>query len=83
MPITLKAARVNKGLSQREAAKMLEISKEALSSYERGKTFPAVSVVKKWRSYMKSHIMTLFFRQQYPLRAERLKFVDAILLLAG
>lgn len=38
MAITLKAARVNKGLTQREAAKTLGISESTLFGYEKGKT---------------------------------------------
>jgi transcriptional regulator with XRE-family HTH domain len=47
MAMTLKAARVNKSLSQEEAAKLLGISKDSLSNYERGKTFPDVPVIKR------------------------------------
>lgn len=39
--ITLKAARVNAGLSQKEAAKKLNVSNKTLHSWESGKTFPA------------------------------------------
>ena len=42
MAITLKAARVNAGLTQAEAAAKLRISPEALSRWEKGKTFPTV-----------------------------------------
>ena len=38
--ITLEAARVNAGLSQKEAAKMLGISNKTLCSWEYGKSFP-------------------------------------------
>ena len=48
--ITLAAARVNAGLSQDKAANMLEISKETLSNYERGKTTPDWNMVKKIES---------------------------------
>ena len=47
MAITLKSARVNKNLTQAEAAKMLEISVDTLSNYERGKSFPDVPVIKR------------------------------------
>ena len=47
MKVTLKAARINKGMTQRQAAKMLRISAEALGNYEHGKTFPAVPVIKR------------------------------------
>ena len=47
MPITLKAARLNKGYDQNEAAKLIGISPDTLSNYERGKTFPDVPILKK------------------------------------
>ena len=47
MAITLKAARVNKGLTQKEAAKLIGVSVDALINYERGKTFPSVPTIKK------------------------------------
>lgn len=46
MPLTLKAARVNKGLTQAEAAKKLGVRSATLSKYENGKTFPSVKTVK-------------------------------------
>jgi len=45
MEITLKAARVNAGLSQKEAAKKIGISKDTLGKYERGISFPDVLVI--------------------------------------
>ena len=47
MAITLKAARVNKDLTQAEAAKLLGISKDSLWNYENGRSFPDIRVVKK------------------------------------
>lgn len=38
--ISLKAARVNKDLSQKEAAKRLKVSNKTLCSWEKGTTFP-------------------------------------------
>ena len=40
MAITLKAARVNAGLTQKEASEKLGISKVTLSNWETGKTSP-------------------------------------------
>ena len=40
MAITLKAARVNAGLTQSAAAKLLNISKTTLANYENYKTTP-------------------------------------------
>lgn len=47
MAITLKSARVNKNLTQAEAAKILGISTETLSNYERGKSYPDVPIIKR------------------------------------
>lgn len=47
MAITLKSARINKNLTQVEAAKKLGISTETLSNYERGKSYPDVPIIKR------------------------------------
>nr|WP_296077695.1 helix-turn-helix transcriptional regulator [uncultured Ruminococcus sp.] len=45
--ITLKAARVNAGLSQKEAAQKLNISRDTLSNYEKGIFSPSWDMVHK------------------------------------
>lgn len=40
MKVTLKAARVNVGLTQEEAARKIGVSKETLANWEHGKSFP-------------------------------------------
>ena len=45
--ISLKAARVNAGLSQKEAAILLGISNKTLCSWENGKTFPDQPMIDK------------------------------------
>lgn len=45
--ISLKAARVNAGYSQKEAAKILGISNKTLCSWENGKTFPDQPMIVK------------------------------------
>ncbi len=47
MQLTLRAARVNKGYTQRQAAELLGITKDTLSNYERGKSYPDVPIIKK------------------------------------
>lgn len=47
MKLTLKAARVNKGLTQGEAAQRLGITVGTLSYYERGVTKPTVDMIEK------------------------------------
>lgn len=43
--ITLKAARVNAGLSQREAAHRLKVSRDTVINWENGKSVPRISKV--------------------------------------
>lgn len=45
--LTLEAARVNAGYSQKEAAEKLGVSNATLCNWENGKSFPSVKYVKK------------------------------------
>jgi transcriptional regulator with XRE-family HTH domain len=47
MQLTLKAIRINRRLSQEEASKLIGISTDTLSNYERGKSFPDIPILKK------------------------------------
>lgn len=47
MAITLKALRVNTGIDQRTAARMIGVTPETLGSWEAGKTFPTVPQITK------------------------------------
>ena len=47
MALTLKALRVNAGMKQEDAAKMLDVSVKTLCSWERGETFPNVKQITK------------------------------------
>ena len=47
MAITLKAARVNAGLTQKEAAEKLGIALDTLRNYEAGETCPAVPTIQR------------------------------------
>ena len=52
MPITLRAARVNKGLTQMEAGKLLGVSLYTVQNWEAGKTFPdAMQILKIQDAY--------------------------------
>ena len=46
MAITLKAARVNAGFTQAEAAKKMDVSVNVVSNWERGLSFPNVKHIK-------------------------------------
>lgn len=45
MEITLKSARVNKDLTQEEAAKLIGVTADTLRRYEKGISFPDVPVI--------------------------------------
>lgn len=47
MALLLKAARVNAGLTQAEAAKALGINKNTILSYEKYRTIPDIEIAKK------------------------------------
>lgn len=47
MQISLKAARVNAGLTQKNAAKKIGVSLSSIKNYESGKSFPDVRVIKR------------------------------------
>ena len=47
MPMSLKAARINKGLTQREAALLIGVSVDTLANYEKGASFPDVPIIMK------------------------------------
>ena len=47
MAITLKAARVNAGMTQTEAAEQLGVTKNTLSNWEGGKSAPTAPQIKR------------------------------------
>lgn len=47
MALTLKALRVNKGLTQDQAAEYLDVTPDTLSNWENGRSFPNVPSINK------------------------------------
>lgn len=64
MPITLKSARVNKNLTQAQAAKLIGITADTLSNYERGKSFPDIPILMKIESVYGVSYSELIFLPQ-------------------
>ena len=64
MQIQLKAARVNAGFTQKQAAKMLNLSKNTLSSYEAYKTEPDIETAIKIAELYKISINDIIFFAQ-------------------
>ena len=63
--ISLKAARVNAGFSQQEAAKMLGISKATLQNYESGNTVPDILMSRKIEEVYQFPADYIFFGANY------------------
>lgn len=61
MKLTLAAARVNKGLTQVEAAKKLGFSHYALTSYEKGRTSPTFEKAKRMAELYEVELDNLIF----------------------
>lgn len=61
MLLTLKAARVNKGLTQDDAAKKLGITKGTLVNYEKYRTIPDISMAKRMASLYDLSVENLIF----------------------
>lgn len=55
--LTLRAMRVNRGLSLEQASLQIGISKDTLSNYERGDTYPDVPVLKRIENVYKVSIL--------------------------
>ena len=45
MQITLKAARINKGLTQEQVAAFVGVTKQTVGSWENGKTIPPIEKI--------------------------------------
>lgn len=50
MKITLKAARVNRNLSQKQAGELIGVTEDVIGNWERGKTVPDVLMIPKIES---------------------------------
>lgn len=68
MKVTLRAARVNVGLKQAEAAGRLHINKSSLSNYETGKTAPPMDVAMEMAELYGVSINDLSFCKAVPLK---------------
>ena len=68
--ITLKAARINRGYTQVEAAQKLGISPDTLGNYERGKHFPDVPIIEKIENLYGVEYKDIFFKTDYGLTVE-------------
>ena len=62
MEITMKAARINAGYTQKEAARLLKVSRDTVSNWERGKSYPDVANLRDIeRVYNVRYVDLIFF----------------------
>ena len=61
---TIKTARDRLKITQKEASKMIGISEDTLSNYERGKSYPDVPIIKKIEAVYKVSYNQLIFLPQ-------------------
>lgn len=71
MELTLKAARTNKNLTQKEAADLIGISVYTLGNYERGRSYPDVPIIQKMEKIYNVKYEDIYFLPiNCPLRAK-------------
>lgn len=61
MKVTLRAARINAGHTQREAAKLIGVTVDTVGNWERGKSFPDALQIKRIESAYNTHYDDLIF----------------------
>lgn len=73
MSITLKAARVNAGLTQAEFAEALGVSETTIRNYEKGHSFPDVLTLKKIEEVTGVGYQDISFLPNVPVKPDRHK----------
>ena len=68
--VSLKAARINAGMRQVDAAKALKITTETLANWENGKTAPRITVLPQISDIYKIPIDYIFLPQKFGLREQ-------------
>ena len=69
MQITLKAARMNAFLTQREAAEKIGVTVDTIGNWERGKSFPDAMQIKRIEDAYGVHYDNLIFLPKNTLKA--------------
>ena len=71
MQITLRAARMNIPLTQKEAAEHIGVTVDTIGNWERGKSFPDALQIKKLRKSIVCGTTTLFFCRRKRFKRKR------------
>ena len=67
IPYRIKQARISRGLSMAELADLVDVSKQAISQYETGKSTPSDAVINRLSMILK--YSTDFFRKPMPVKS--------------
>ena len=81
--ITLKAARVNAGYTQKEAAKLLHISNKTLQNWESGKSYPNADKIAEICILYQIPYDCINFLPKCSLKAKKYPRIDKIEFLAN
>lgn len=71
MSMTLKAARVNAGLTQIQFAEKLGVSEDTVRRYETGKSFPDVAMLERIKAVTGVGYDDLIFLKSIPVKPEK------------
>jgi len=61
MKLTLKAARVNQGLTQKQAAELIGVVADTISNWEAGKTYPGIELLSRLEEVYKVSYNDIIF----------------------
>ncbi len=78
MKITLKAARINKGYTQHEAGRIIGVSRDTISKWERNECVPNIKYISAIeRAYGVKYDNLIFLPSDYALSVENRRTFDA------
>ena len=78
MKITLKAARINKGYTQHEAGRIIGVSRDTISKWERNECVPNIKYISAIeRGYGVKYDNLIFLPSDYALSVESRRTFDA------
>lgn len=69
--VTIKAARINAGLEQKEAAKRIGVTVQTLLNWEKGRTAPTIDLAIKMCEVYGVNLDDLIFLTQNPTKLEK------------
>ena len=73
MSYRFKEARIQSGISQKDAAEQLQVSAATVNNWESGRRLPTIDTWRKWQTYM-AFLRTIYLAEQTsPIRSAVLR----------